>query len=81
MMGWMKQSRYALGARRTLLTYRAGIGSALSMIAATATVIIFQSAFGLSWFISIPAAVLAYLTIPVLWYRYLNSLERQEPPG
>lgn len=64
----------------TLLAYKNGIGSALSMIAATATVIIFQSFFEMSWFISIPAAVLAYLTMPVLWARYINSLEQKNRP-
>jgi cytosine/uracil/thiamine/allantoin permease len=71
-------SRYPFGSA-TLLAYKTGIGTALSMIAATATVIIFQSFFELSWFISIPAAVLAYLTMPVLWSRYINSLEQKKP--
>jgi hypothetical protein len=71
-------SRHPFGAA-TLLAYKTGIGSALSMIAATATVIIFQSFFGMSWFIAIPAAVLAYLTMPVLWARYINSLEQKNP--
>ena len=71
-------SRHPFGAT-TLLAYKTGIGYALSMIAATATVIIFQSFFELSWFIAIPAAVLAYLTMPVLWARYINSLEQKKP--
>jgi hypothetical protein len=71
-------SRHLFGST-TLLAYKNGISSALSMIAATATVIIFQSIFEMSWFISIPAAVLAYLTMPVLWARYINSLEQKNP--
>jgi hypothetical protein len=63
-----------------IFAYKAGIGWALSVIAATATVVIFQMVFGLSWLISVPAAVLAYVTVTTLWARYLNSIEHPEPP-
>jgi hypothetical protein len=58
----------------TLVTYRNGIGQALSAVAATATVVIFQSYFELSWYISIPAGALAYVSMPFLWTRILDYL-------
>jgi hypothetical protein len=68
-------SRFAFGS--AMLAHKNAIGAALSIIAATATVIVFQSYLELSWIVAIPAAVLAYLTMPVLWARYINSLEQK----
>lgn len=56
-----------------LVRYKKEMGLALGMIAATATVIIFEIVFGLSSLISIPAAILAYVTVFIVWTRYLNS--------
>lgn len=64
----------------TLLAYRTGIGWALSLIAATVTVVIFQITFRFSSFVAVPVGVLAFVTTTLLWARFLNSLEHQEPP-
>jgi hypothetical protein len=62
-----------------LLAYKEIIGWAAGLVAATMTVAIFQSIFGLDWFIAIPAGVLAYVTIFIMWVRYVSSLEHQRP--
>ena len=58
----------------TILAYRAGIGQALGVIAATTTVVVFEQYLGLAWYISVPVAVLAYVSMPVLWIRFLDGL-------
>ena len=57
-----------------LLAHKIVVGRMLSMIGATATVVIFEYSFGLSWYISVPAGVLAYVTMPILWAGLLDSL-------
>jgi hypothetical protein len=64
-----------------VLAYKAGIGWALSLIAATLTVIIFQVTFGFGPLVAIPVGVLAFVTMSVLWARFLYSVEGQAPPG
>jgi hypothetical protein len=56
----------------SLAKYRTETGVMLGMIAATVTVIIFENVLGLVWFISVPAAVLTYVTAFVVWVRYLD---------
>ncbi len=63
-----------------MLTYKTEIGWALSIVAATATVAIFQIVFEISWLISVPVGILAYVTATVVWARYINSLEHHKPP-
>lgn len=62
----------------TILTYRAPIGMGLSLIAATLTVAIFQVTFGFSGFVAIPVGVLAYVSMFVVWARFLHMLENPD---
>jgi hypothetical protein len=57
-----------------LLAHKIAIGRVLSVIGATATVVIFEYLFGLAWYISIPVGALAYVTMPMLWTALLDSL-------
>jgi uncharacterized membrane protein YkvI len=59
----------------TILTYKAPIGMALSLMAATLTVAIFQVTFGFSALVAVPVGVLAYVTMFVVWARFLHTLE------
>ena len=61
----------------TIVAYRMGIGQALGVVGATATVVIFEQYFGFDWYISIPVAVLAYVSMPILWTRFLDALMLQ----
>jgi hypothetical protein len=61
----------------TVVAHRVGIGQALGVIGATATVVIFEQVFGFGWYISIPVAVLAYVSMPMLWTRFLDALMLQ----
>ena len=63
--------------RSALLAYRMAIGLVLSAIAATVTVVIFESVFELSVYISIPVGALAYVTMLVMWFRFLDFLALQ----
>jgi hypothetical protein len=58
-----------------LLAHKIAIGRILSVVGATATVVIFEHYFELAWYISIPVAVLAYITMPLLWIGVLDSFE------
>jgi hypothetical protein len=68
------KQRYTYGWHAAVLKYKTAIGLGLSFFAATATVVLFKSAFGLTSLVAIPAAVFAYVTASLLWSRYLNSL-------
>jgi hypothetical protein len=57
-----------------VLTHRVAIGYVLGAIAATTTVVVFEQYFGLGWYISIPVAVLAYISTPILLARFLDTL-------
>jgi hypothetical protein len=57
-----------------LLAHKTAIGRVLSVVGATATVVIFEYSFELAWYISVPVAVLAYVTMPILWTGLLDSL-------
>jgi len=61
----------------TIVAHRVGIGQALGVIAATATVVIFEQYLGFGWYISVPVAVLAYLSMPILLARFLDALTLQ----
>lgn len=50
------------------------IGQALGLVAATVTVIIFENVLEWDWYISIPVAVLAFVSMPVLLIAILDSL-------
>jgi hypothetical protein len=56
-----------------LLTHKLAVGRILSVVGATATVVIFEHSFGLDWYISIPAAVVAYVTMPIMWIALLDA--------
>ena len=60
-----------------LLAHKIAVGRILSVIGATATVVIFEYFFELAWYISVPVAVLAYVTMPILWTGLLDSLVLQ----
>lgn len=60
-----------------LLANKLAIGQALGLIAATATVIIFENVLGWSWYLAIPVAVLAFVSMPVLLIAVLDSLTRK----
>jgi len=57
-----------------LLAHKTAVGRILSVIGATATVVIFEYSFGSSWYISVPAGALAYVSMPILWTGLLDSL-------
>ena len=60
-----------------LLAHKIAIGRMLSMLGATATVVIFEYFFELAWYISVPVGVLAYMTMPMLWIGVLDSFVSQ----
>jgi hypothetical protein len=69
-----------------LLAHQIAIGRVLSMVGATATVVIFEYALELAWFIAIPAGAVAYVTMPMLWAELLRFLarpagRREDPPS
>jgi hypothetical protein len=57
-----------------LLTHKIGIGQILG---ATATIIIFENVLQWDWYIAIPVAVLAYVSMPVVWVAVLDKLTRK----
>jgi hypothetical protein len=57
-----------------LLAHRIAIGRILSVVGATATVVIFEYFFELTVYISVPVAVLAYVTMPMLWVELVDSV-------
>lgn len=58
----------------SLLAHKIAVGRILSMVGATATVVIFEYFLELAWYISIPAGALAYVTMPILWTELLDTL-------
>lgn len=58
----------------TIVANRVGIGQTLGVIAATVTVVIFEQYLGLGWYISVPVAVLSYVSMPILLTRFLDAL-------
>jgi hypothetical protein len=57
-----------------LLAHKTAIGQVLSVVGATATVMIFEYAFELAWYVAIPAGAIAYVTMPMLWSELLRFL-------
>ena len=69
-----------------LLAHQMAISRVLSLVGATATVVIFEYAFELAWFIAIPAGAVAFVTMPMLWAELLRFLarpagRREDPPS
>ena len=60
-----------------LLANKLAVGQALGLIAATATVIVFENVLGWAWYVAIPVAVLAFVSMPVLLVAVLDSLTRK----
>ena len=58
----------------SLLAHKIVVGRILSVIGATATVVIFEYFFELAWYISVPVGALAYVTMPMLWTELLDSV-------
>jgi hypothetical protein len=58
----------------SLLAHKIAVGRILSVIGATATVVIFEYFFELAWYISVPVGALAYITMPMLWTELLDSI-------
>ena len=61
----------------SLLRHKVAIGLMLSVLGATATVVIFEYFLELAWYIAVPVGVLAYATMPVVWAELLDSLVRR----
>jgi hypothetical protein len=59
-----------------LLAHQIAIGRILSVVGATATVVIFEYIFGLAWYIAVPTGALTYVTMPMLWAELLRALAR-----
>jgi hypothetical protein len=57
-----------------LLAHKMAISRVLSVVGATATVVIFEYFFELPWYIAVPVGALAYVTMPMLWTGVLDSL-------
>ncbi|MEA3149626.1 MAG: hypothetical protein QOD56_565 [Gammaproteobacteria bacterium] len=57
-----------------LLAHKIVIGRILSVVGATATVVIFEYFFELSVYIAVPVAILAYVTMPIVWAELIDSL-------
>jgi hypothetical protein len=60
-----------------LLAHKVAIGRILSVVGATATVVIFEYFFELAWYVSIPVGALAYVTMPMLWIGILDAFGPQ----
>src|ERR1700730_6227983 len=63
-----------------LLVHKIAIGRIVSVVGATATVVIFEYSFELAWYISVPVAVLAYVTQPITWTALLDSFVLRARP-
>ena len=59
----------------SLLAHKIAIGRIISVVSATATVVIFEYFFELTVYISVPVAVLAYVTMPMLWAELIDSVQ------
>ena len=57
-----------------LLAHKIAIGRILSVVGATATVVIFEYYLELTVYISVPVAVLAYVTMPIVWTELIDAL-------
>jgi hypothetical protein len=57
-----------------LLAHKIVVGRLLSVVGATATVVIFEYFFELSVYIAVPVAVLTYVTMPIVWNELIESL-------
>jgi len=60
-----------------LLANKLAVGQALGLIAATVTVIVFENVLGWGWYVAIPVAVLAFVSMPVLLIAVLDSVTRK----
>jgi hypothetical protein len=60
-----------------LLAHKIAIGRVLSVVGATATVVIFEYFLELAWYIAIPVGAFAYITMPLLWTGILDSFTPQ----
>jgi hypothetical protein len=63
-----------------LLAHKVAIGRMLSVIGATATVVIFEYSFASAWYVSIPAGALAYVTMPIMWTALLDHFAARTRP-
>jgi hypothetical protein len=57
-----------------LLAHKIVIGRILSVVGATATVVVFEYFLELSVYIAVPVAVLAYVTMPIVWAELIDSV-------
>jgi hypothetical protein len=60
-----------------LLAHKVAIGRILSVVGATATVMIFEYSFESAWYIAVPAGALAYVTMPIMWVSLLDAFTSQ----
>ncbi|HLH94485.1 MAG TPA: hypothetical protein VKW08_05140 [Xanthobacteraceae bacterium] len=55
-----------------LVANKRAIGLVLSVVGATATVMIFESSFNVPAYVAVGAGVVAYLTMPIMWTSLLD---------
>jgi hypothetical protein len=60
-----------------LLAHKVAIGRFLSVVGATATVLIFEYSFESAWYIAVPAGAVAYVTMPIMWSSLLDAVAPQ----
>jgi K+-sensing histidine kinase KdpD len=60
-----------------LLAHKVAIGRILSVVGATATVVIFEYSFESPWYVAVPAGAVAYVTMPIMWTSLLDSFVAQ----
>ena len=70
----MTEAQWARVMLNSLLAHKIAVGRILSVVGATATVVVFEYFFELAWYISIPVGAMAYVTMPMLWTELLDFL-------
>jgi hypothetical protein len=60
-----------------LLAHKVAIGRILSVVGATATVVIFEYSFESPWYVAVPAGAVAYVTMPIMWTSLLDAFVAQ----
>jgi hypothetical protein len=55
-----------------LIANKRAIGFVLSVVGATATVVIFENSFEVPAYVAVGAGVVAYITMPIMWVALLD---------
>jgi ABC-type multidrug transport system permease subunit len=61
-----------------LVTYRFGMAHVLGLVVGLLTAFCFEYILGSGWYISVPAALLAYILTAVLVGLFVGTLEKRE---